>query len=104
MTGCVTFGAGPHTGPPTLKAPGGSGATIVPLPVAGSRTPTPLSVTYAMRPWGMPAPATVGDGEIVAAGLPLQAATRRSASAGRNRGMRRRDGTGTLLPNGRPAV
>src|SRR5689334_20226093 len=104
MTGWVAFGAGPQTGPATLKAPGGSGDTMVALPVAGSRTPTPWLVTYATRPSGMPAPAMVGEGEIVAAGLPLQAATSRTARAGRNLGMRRSDGTGTLLLNGRTVV
>src|SRR6478752_4263342 len=51
-TGYGKPGAGAQTGPETLNAaPAGSGATTVALPVSGSRTPTPLPATYAMRPW-----------------------------------------------------
>src|SRR3954465_10688411 len=51
MTGYGSPGAGPHTGPATLKAPpAGRGATTALLPVAGSMTPTLAVPTYAMRP------------------------------------------------------
>src|SRR5262245_36606640 len=104
MTGWVTPGAGPHTGPATVKAPGGSGETSVALPVAGSSTPMPLFVAYAISPCDRPVPACVGEGEDVALGLPLHAARSRIVSMERSLGMRRRDRTGTLLPNALTSV
>src|ERR671924_965339 len=90
MTGWLTPAAGAHTGPATRNAPGGSGATMVDLPVAVSRTPTPWSAAYAIRPCASP-PAT-GDGECtgVPVPAPVQAVKIRTAAiAAAGFGMRR---------------
>src|ERR1700694_2796527 len=69
-TGYARPGAGPHTGPATRNgAPGGSGARMVDLPVAGSTTPTPWSAMSPIKPWVRPAVSGVGD--FTAAGPPL---------------------------------
>src|SRR5213596_1639983 len=65
--------------------------------------PTPGAAPQT-GPASVTAPAWVGDGNVVAAGLPLQAATSRRASAARALGMRIRDRTGTLLPNAARSV
>ena len=64
----------------TRNAPGGTGATIADLPVAGSSTPTPASATNAISPCAR-APST-GDGErcTEAAGALLQAVARAAAA------------------------
>src|SRR5690242_9752237 len=89
MTGWSTPGAGAQTGPATRKAPGGRGATTFAWPVAGSSTPTPAALTYAIRPCARP-PAT-GEGECwteATLWLPPHAASRTAAAnAAANLGM-----------------
>src|SRR5712691_4993890 len=91
--------AGAQTGPATRNAPGGRGATTVDVPVAGSSTPTLRSVTYAISPCGRPPETGDGEAEGGAAGVLLQATSRRAKKRVETRSMRSRDRTGTLLPN-----
>src|SRR5689334_5707272 len=79
MTSSEEPGAGAHTGPAIRKAPpAGSGATIVELPVAGSRTPTPLVEMKAIRP--PVAPPATGEGLVPDTGPPPPPQATASAS------------------------
>src|SRR6185312_8623871 len=82
MTSSDEPGAGAQTGPAVRKAaPAGSGATIVELPVVGSRTPTPLVEMKAIRP--PVAPPVIGEGLVPDTGPPPppQAATSASVAS-----------------------
>src|SRR5207248_4432857 len=79
MRGWFRLGAEAHTGPATRNAPGGSGATMVDLPVAGSSTPTPWSATYAIKPCVRPP--VRGEGEWAGAVVVPEHAARSRAAA-----------------------
>src|SRR5438270_8696883 len=81
MTGYATPGSGPHTGPATRNAPGGSDASAAVLPLEGSSTPMPALDAYAIRPCES-APATgVGVRDATGVELLAHAAKRSTPSA-----------------------